>query len=77
MMQRKTWLSLIGVSAVLFWCQGGEARVLPVVHVGIVRDGPSELLPDLRDRLRREITELTSQEFDVRFPEDVQVEGGW
>ena len=77
MMQRKTWLSLIGVCVALSWCQTVEARALPVVHVGIVRDGPSELLPELRDRLRREITELTSQEFDIRFPEDVQLEGGW
>lgn len=61
----------------LSWCQGLEARSLPVVHVAIVRDGPSELVPELRDLLRREITELTSHEFDVRFPEDLQLEGGW
>lgn len=77
MMQRKTWLSLIGAFVALSWCQTVGARALPVVHVGIVRDGPSELLPELRDRLRREITELTSQEFDIRFSEDVQLEGGW
>lgn len=76
-MRRKVWPYIIGVSVALSWCQGLEARSLPVVHVAIVRDGPSELVPELRDLLRREITELTSHEFDVRFPEDLQLEGGW
>ena len=76
-MRRKVWPYIIGVSVALSWCQGLEARSLPVVQVAIVRDGPSELVPELRDLLRREITELTSHEFDVRFPEDLQLEGGW
>lgn len=76
-MYRKTWFCMIGICLTLSWGQEAETRSLPVVQVGIVRDGPSQVVPELQDILRKEITELTSQEFDVRFPDDLQLQGGW
>ena len=38
-----------------------------VVHVGIVRDGPSAIVEDLGEAIQREVLTLTAGEFDVRF----------
>jgi len=76
-MYTKTFLYIIGVIFLLSWSYTLEAKSLPVVRVGIVRDGPSELVPELRDLIQKEIVELTRGEFDVRFPDDLQLEGGW
>ncbi len=53
------------------------AKPLPVVQIAVVCDGPSELVPEMRALIRKEILDLTSGEFNVRFPEDLQLEGGW
>ncbi len=76
-MHTKTFLYIIGVIFLLSWSYNVEAKSLPVVHVGIVRDGPSEFVPDPRDLIQKEIRALVSGEFDVRFPDDLQLEGGW
>lgn len=76
-MHLKAWLSIIGVGLVLFWSREAETKPLPVVQIGIVRDGPSDLVPEFRDLIRKEIVELTNREFDVRFPDEGQLQGGW
>ncbi|MBS0171042.1 MAG: TolC family protein [Nitrospira sp.] len=76
-MHLKTWLSIIGVGLALFWSREAETKPLPMVQIGIVRDGPSDLVPEFRDLIRKEIMELTSHEFDVRFPDEGQLQGGW
>ena len=75
-MRLRTWLSILGVGLTLSWSYV-EAKSLPVIQIGTVRDGPSELVPELRDLIQKEIRELTSGEFDIRFPDDLQLEGGW
>lgn len=57
--------------------ESDAAKSLPVVQVAIVRDGPSALVLELGDLIRKDILELTSREYDVRFPDDLQLEGGW
>ncbi len=50
---------------------------LPVVNIGIIGDGPWDRNNELREFFQREILELTSGEFDVRFPEDKQIVADW
>lgn len=76
-MRLNTWLSIVGIGLALFWSREAETKPLPVVQIGIVRDGPSDLVPEFRDLIRKEIVELTSREFDVRFPDEGQLQGGW
>jgi outer membrane protein len=54
-----------------------SAVKLPVVRIGIVRDGPPGRLPDITPLVKEEILKLTSGEFDVRFPEDKFIQGNW
>ena len=54
-----------------------SAAKLPVVRIGIVRDGPPGRLPDIAPLVKEEILKLTSGEFDVRFPEDKFIQGNW
>ncbi len=77
LMHTQTFFYIIGFIFILSWNYPVEAKSLPVVQVGIVRDGSSELVPELRDLIQKDILELTSREFDVRFPDDLQLEGGW
>lgn len=53
------------------------AAELPVVNVGIVVDGPWEGNEYVRELTRDEIVALTSDEFDVRFPDHYYLEGDW
>jgi outer membrane protein len=53
------------------------ARKLPIVRIGIVRDGPPGRLPDITPLVKEEILRLTSREFDVRFPAAKSIEGSW
>ena len=54
-----------------------SARKLPIVRIGIVRDGPPGRLPDITPLVKEEILKLTSGEFDIRFPEAKSLEGNW
>ena len=54
-----------------------SARKLPIVRIGIVRDGPPGRLPDITPLVKEEILTLVSREFDVRFPEAKSIEGSW
>jgi len=55
------------------------------VTIGFVHDGPPpdsdhvsiEQYQQVRDEIRREILALTRREFDVRFPADKELDGGW
>ena len=53
------------------------ARKLPIVRIGIVRDGPPGRLPDFTPLVKEEILTLTSREFDVRFPAAKSIDGNW
>ncbi len=49
----------------------------PVVHIGIVIDGPWEHNVAIRNMFTQEILTLTAGEFDVRFPEDMEIVADW
>ncbi len=52
------------------------ASKLPVVRIGIVRDGPRlGRFPDVIGLIKREILTLTTGQFDVRFPSAKNVHG--
>ena len=55
----------------------GSVRKLPIVRIGIVKDGPPGRLPDATFLVKEEILKLTSREFDVRFPTAKSIEGSW
>jgi outer membrane protein TolC/ABC-type uncharacterized transport system substrate-binding protein len=68
---------VIVVCLALFWSQAAETKPLRLVHIAIVQDGSSEVVPELASLVQQEIREVTSREFDVRFPDDVHLQGGW
>jgi outer membrane protein TolC/ABC-type uncharacterized transport system substrate-binding protein len=76
-MERRTWASIIGICLTLFWSQAAETKPLPVVQIAIVEDGSSSVVPELGNLVQQEIREVTRQEFDVRFPDDLKLQGGW
>jgi outer membrane protein TolC/ABC-type uncharacterized transport system substrate-binding protein len=49
----------------------------PVIHIGIVMDGYWELNEQYLSLLKKEILDLTSGEFDVRFPEKKLILSDW
>jgi outer membrane protein len=55
--------------------EGG--RTLPVVRIGTVMDGPWARETDTLDTFRREITDILQGEYEVRFPENAALHGGW
>ena len=73
----RTWASMIGICLALFWSQEAETKPLPVVNIAIVEDGSSHVVPELVSLVQQEIRELTEREFDVRFPDDLKLQGGW
>jgi len=54
-----------------------EPAGLPVVHIGTVVDGPSEVLEDVFPLVQEEILALTEGEFDVRFEDRHQRMADW
>jgi outer membrane protein len=54
-----------------------SARKLPIVRIGIVKDGPPGRLPDITPLVKEQIRKLTAREFDIRFPEAKATEGNW
>ena len=47
------------------------------VNIGIVLDGPWSRFQEDIETVRQEIIALTEGEFEVAFPEAMQVHGGW
>jgi outer membrane protein TolC len=48
-----------------------------ILRIGIIIDGPWKKNVEYVTMIKSEILELTRNEFDVRFPEDKQIEGDW
>ena len=76
-MDRRTWVSVIGICLALFWSQEAENKPLRVIHIAIVEDGSSHVVPELMGLVEEEIREVTKHEFDVRFPADLRLQSGW
>ncbi len=49
----------------------------PIVHIGVVLDGPSESSMETLEKFKTEILDLTKGEFQVLFPPDNTVHGHW
>jgi hypothetical protein len=47
------------------------------VNIGIVLDGPWARFQENVEVIRQEIVELTEGEFEVAFPDSMQVHGNW
>lgn len=55
-----------------------SASKLPVVRIGIVRDGPvATRLGETVKLFQDEILKLAAGEFDIRFPQDKNIHGNW
>jgi outer membrane protein TolC len=71
-------LTVILLLAFAMWIPDARcARKLPIVRIGIVKDGPTGRLPDITPLVKEEILQLTSREFDVRFPAAKSIDGSW
>lgn len=76
----KGLISLTAILLLVFamWIPDARsASKLPIVRIGIVRDGPPGRLPDRTGMIKEAILEVTSGEFDVRFPAHMTVHGNW
>ena len=51
------------------WPAQGKAK-LPVVRIGVVKDGPVIRLENYFGTIQQEILALVSDQFDIRFPAD-------
>lgn len=76
-MYPRIWLCFVAVELALSWSAKVESKPLPVVQIAIVEDGSSHVVPELVSLAQQEIRELTRREFDVRFPDDLKLQGGW
>ena len=47
------------------------------VRIGIVRDGPWARYGDVVELLKQEVIQVTQSEFEVVFPEQYNIDGGW
>jgi len=65
------------LTAAICITQAQGASKLPIVRIGMVRDGLSVRFPENVVLFQQEILDLTSGEFDVRFPPDKSVHGNW
>ncbi len=66
--------SAVALSMVL---AAGTAHAARPFTIAIVSDGPSPVRMDYRADFREEIAAVLRSDFDLRFPEDLQVEGAW
>jgi outer membrane protein TolC/ABC-type uncharacterized transport system substrate-binding protein len=73
-----TSLALLMLSVVIYTQSTAQTRPLPPIkRVAFVTDGPSERADTLRGLFLDEIRAVNSSEFDIRAPEDLQVEADW
>ena len=47
------------------------------VNIGIILDGPWSRFQEDVEAVRQEIIDLTEGEFEVAFPESMQIDGNW
>lgn len=76
-MRARSYAILWTALACIFLSTATHAAGQKVWRIGIVLDGPWAREQHLIQVLQNEITELTSDEFDVRFPKDKILHGNW
>jgi len=62
---------------VLLTADSFAANRLPTVRIGIVQDGPWARYNEIVSLFKQEITDINKEEFDIRFPADYSLNGGW
>ncbi len=73
-MRRRYFFSL---SATLLFVLSASAQALQVFNIGIVTDGPVEHISWSPELFKNELLLLTKADFDVRFPPEKNLNGGW
>ena len=68
---------LLCLFVVLFTSVVALAQAAKVVNIGVIIDGPTKQQEFSPDLFKNELLALTKGEFDVRFPNDKQLDGGW
>lgn len=72
-----TTLLMVVLTAVTGPSAAQTARQMPVVHVAIVTDGPSERSASLRAAFLEQMRVVNRGEFDIQAPSALQVEADW
>lgn len=75
-MKKRAAIIGIIILSLFYFISVCEAKT-PTVRIGIVRDGPVNRLHEDLGQLKKEITDLLSNDFDIRFPADFMVHGNW
>lgn len=76
-LREMTILMIAGAMIIASTLVPSAAAGLPLKQIGVVYDGPWERLPDVIDVLKKEITGMAGDEYDVRFPEEKLLSGEW
>ena len=77
-MNHRSLYVLLGVAAmVASGSDPARGQDREVVSIGVVVDGPWDRNDEIQDRFEQEIIALLSGDFDVRFPDQAQIDGGW
>ncbi len=73
MLDPKRFIALAAVFAAVLASTSVVAEVPPTVRVGVVTDGPWQQNDAIKKLFIKEIVDLTSGDFDVRFPEEIDI----
>ena len=77
-MKHRSLYVVLGVAAmVASGLDPVRAQDRVAVSIGVVVDGPWERNDEILDLFQQEITALLSGDFDVRFPAEAEIDGGW
>ena len=77
-MKHRSLYVVLGVAAmVASEPDSARAQETDTVRIGIAVDGPWERNDGILELFQQEITALLSGDFNVRFPVEAQVDGGW
>ncbi len=76
-MKHKLLGVLISIIFSLFFLSPLQAATKPSINIGIVLDGPLSRFQENIEIVKQEIIDLTAGEFEVAFPDAMQVDGGW
>ncbi len=77
-MKHRSLYVVLGVAAmVASGLDPARAQDRVAVSIGVVVDGPWERNAEILDLFQQEITALLSGDFDMRFPVEAQIDGGW
>jgi len=71
----KTIVFILIVIGLLLPCNAYAAR--KTFNIGVITDGPLARFQEILEIYQTEIISMASSEFDVKFPADKQLNGGW